>query len=84
MRSLFSTANLLVDQATAADGRVVDRARAWCSMIGVPYFRFNPQLSEDIAMDEKSDKKLINMLWETKAYMYANRNRVIEMINTIK
>lgn len=31
--------NLLVDQATAADGRVIDRARAWCSMIGVPYFR---------------------------------------------
>lgn len=36
--------NLLVDQATLADGRVVDRARAWCSMIGVPYFRFNPQM----------------------------------------
>jgi hypothetical protein len=38
-----------------ADGRVVDRARAWCSMIGVPYFRFNPQLSVDIPMDEKLD-----------------------------
>ena len=36
--------NLLVDQATLADGRVVDRAKAWCSMIGVPYYRFNPQL----------------------------------------
>lgn len=36
----FSTANLLVDQATASDGRVVDRARAWCSMIGVPYYRY--------------------------------------------
>ncbi|XP_055689252.1 85/88 kDa calcium-independent phospholipase A2 isoform X2 [Lutzomyia longipalpis] len=76
--------NLLVDQATASDGRVVDRARAWCSMIEVPYFRFNPQLSEDIPMDEKNDQKLINMMWEAKAYVYANRNKVIEMINLLK
>ncbi|XP_053684981.1 85/88 kDa calcium-independent phospholipase A2 isoform X2 [Sabethes cyaneus] len=76
--------NLLVDQATASDGRVVDRARAWCSMIGVPYYRFNPQMSVDIAMDEKIDEPLINMLWEVKAYMHANRKKVIEMINLLK
>ncbi|XP_017091053.2 85/88 kDa calcium-independent phospholipase A2 isoform X1 [Drosophila bipectinata] len=76
--------NLLVDQATCSDGRVVDRARAWCSTIGIPYFRFNPQLSEDIAMDEKNDQKLINMLWHTKAYMHNNRNKIIEMINFLK
>ncbi|KAL9906872.1 calcium-independent phospholipase A2 VIA isoform 1-T1 [Glossina fuscipes fuscipes] len=76
--------NLLVDQATASDGRVVDRARAWCSTIGVPYYRFNPQLSEDIAMDEKNDQKLINMLWCTKAYMHSNRNKIMEMINLLK
>lgn len=76
--------NLLVDQATLADGRVVDRARAWCSMIGVPYFRFNPQMSVDLAMDEKMDAPLINMMWETKAYMYQNRNKVIEMVNLLK
>lgn len=76
--------NLLVDQATLADGRVIDRARAWCSMIGVPYFRFNPQMSVDLPMDEKIDAHLINMMWETKAYMYQNRNKVIEMINLLK
>lgn len=37
---LSAIGNLLVDQATAADGRVVDRARAWCSMISIPYFRY--------------------------------------------
>lgn len=46
--------------------------------------RFNPHMSTDIAMDEKNDLKLINMLWETKAYMHANRNKVIEMVNLLK
>lgn len=64
-----SMQGVLVDQATLADGRLVDRTRAICSMLGKPYFRFSPQLSEDIAMDEKNDAKLVNMLWETKAYI---------------
>lgn len=74
---------LLVDQATASDGRVVDRARAWCSSIGIPYFRFSPQLSEDIAMDEKSNEKLMNMLWEAKAYMHSNRETVRKLAKYI-
>lgn len=53
-------------------------------MIGVPYFRFNPQMSVDLPMDEKMDTPLINLMWETKAYMYQNRNKVIEMINQLK
>ncbi|XP_076756311.1 calcium-independent phospholipase A2 VIA [Xylocopa sonorina] len=72
-------AELLVDQATASDGRIVDRARSWCSMIGVPYYRFNPQLSLDIAMDEKSDEILADMIWTTKAFMHANRDQIKEL-----
>lgn len=74
---------LLVDQATASDGRVVDRARTWCSMIGVPYYRFNPQLSTEVAMDEKSDEVLVNMIWTAKAFMYANRDVVQELATII-
>jgi calcium-independent phospholipase A2 len=48
-------------------------------MAGVPYYRFNPQLSEDIAMDEKSDEKLVNMLWETKVYVHSRCNIVKEV-----
>jgi calcium-independent phospholipase A2 len=74
---------LLVDQATASDGRVVDRARAWCSTIGVPYFRFSPQMSEEIAMNETSDEKLCKMLWETKAYMYKNHQTIKQMADIL-
>nr|CAD7458429.1 unnamed protein product [Timema tahoe] len=77
---MSSLGQLLVDQATASDGRVVDRARAWCSMIGVPYYRFTPQMSEDIAMDERSDEKLVNMLWETRAYTHTNRHVLNELV----
>ncbi|CAH1155338.1 unnamed protein product [Phaedon cochleariae] len=71
--------SLIVDQATASEGRVVDRARAWCSTIGVPYFRFCPQMSEEVAMDEKADEKLVRMLWETKVYMHEHLSHVREL-----
>lgn len=61
----------------------MDRARAWCSMIGVPYFRFSPQMSEDINMDEKSDEKLCKMLWETKAYMHSNLTTILELADLL-
>lgn len=75
--------SLLVDQATASDGRVVDRARTWCSMIGVPYYRFSPQLTMEVAMDEKKDEILADMIWTAKVFMHANRNQVQELAAVI-
>lgn len=73
----------VIFQATACDGRVVDRARAWCSMIGVPYFRFSPQLSDEIAMNETTDEKLCKMLWEAKAYMHENASVMREVADLL-
>ncbi|KAG6446584.1 hypothetical protein O3G_MSEX004519 [Manduca sexta] len=87
--SLFETArlawglsaigSLLVDQATQSDGRVVERARAWCACAGAPYYRFCPPLSRDVAMDECSDERLVTMLWEAHAYMRDHRDMVKEL-----
>ena len=51
----------------------MDRARAWCSMVGAAYFRFSPILSKDIPLDEIHNDNLIQMLWETKAYIHNNQ-----------
>lgn len=59
-----------------SEGRPVDRARAWCSMINVPFYRFSPQLSEDISLDCNDNKTLITMLWETQCYIIANKHRI--------
>ena len=62
-------------QATQSEGRPVERARAWCSMIGVPFFRFSPELSDDIALDCSDDATLINMLWQTQCYINDNEQK---------
>uniref|UniRef100_A0A8D8UY23 phospholipase A2 n=2 Tax=Cacopsylla melanoneura TaxID=428564 RepID=A0A8D8UY23_9HEMI len=62
--------NILSSQTTNPDNAVVDRARAWCSMINVPYYRFSPTLHEDVDLATKDDKVLATILWETRAYMY--------------
>ncbi|XP_063363554.1 85/88 kDa calcium-independent phospholipase A2 [Cydia amplana] len=76
---LSNIGTLLVDQATQSDGRVVDRARAWCSSLGVPYYRFSPSMSNDVAMDERSDELLVRMLWETHAYMREHRDGIADL-----
>ena len=60
-------------QCTQADQRVVDRARAWCRSIRVPYYRLTPQLSEAVGLDEQDDRKLAGALWETMIYVRQKR-----------
>lgn len=46
--------------------------------------RFCPQLSEDIAMDEKDDVKLVKTLWETKVDMVRNNNKICKLAQLLK
>uniref|UniRef100_T1JT22 phospholipase A2 n=1 Tax=Tetranychus urticae TaxID=32264 RepID=T1JT22_TETUR len=71
---------LLVDQATQSNGQVVERAKAWCHGIHLPFFRLNPPISENINLDETNNVKLINMLWETTVYMYNRKDELQELI----
>ena len=62
-----------------SEGRPVDRARAWCSMIAVPYFRLSPQLSEQVPLDCHDDKVLVNMLWETQCYLQQHQDKLAKL-----
>lgn len=70
---------LLVDQATATHGPVVERARAWCQMLGTPYYRFSSPMSSDVGLDETDDRILVKMLWETRVYVIQNYKEFVEL-----
>jgi len=74
---------LLVDQASSAGNRVVDRARAWCSMANVAYMRLSPQLASDIPLDETSDEVLVEMLWMTQVYMHEKRGYLQQLVTVL-
>ncbi|XP_074521091.1 85/88 kDa calcium-independent phospholipase A2 isoform X1 [Halichoeres trimaculatus] len=67
---------MLVDCCTDSDGCAVDRASAWCEMIDTIYYRMNPQLSQEVLLDEVSDAVLVDMLWETQMYLYEKRENL--------
>jgi 85 kD calcium-independent phospholipase A2, putative (fragment) len=67
-------------QSTQANGQVVERAKAWCFSLHIPYFRLNPPISENIALDETDNAKIINMLWETTVYMHNRKEELKELI----
>ncbi|XP_053775535.1 85/88 kDa calcium-independent phospholipase A2 isoform X1 [Desmodus rotundus] len=74
---------MVVDCCTDPDGRAVDRARAWCEMVGIQYFRLNPQLGTDIMLDEVSDLVLVNALWETEVYIYEHREQFQKLVQLL-
>ncbi|CDW54455.1 Patatin and Ank 2 domain containing protein [Trichuris trichiura] len=59
---------LLISQVSETDGCTVERCRAWCASLNVPYFRFAPKLSSFVALDEKDDRLLIDLCWQVMAY----------------
>ncbi|XP_045690759.1 85/88 kDa calcium-independent phospholipase A2 isoform X2 [Phyllostomus hastatus] len=74
---------MVVDCCTDPDGRAVDRARAWCEMVGIQYFRLNPQLGMDIMLDEVSDSVLVGALWETEVYIYEHREQFQKLVQSL-
>ncbi|XP_008142853.1 85/88 kDa calcium-independent phospholipase A2 isoform X2 [Eptesicus fuscus] len=74
---------MVVDCCTDPDGRAVDRARAWCEMVGIQYFRLNPQLGADIMLDEVSDTVLVNALWETEVYIHEHQEQFQKLIQLL-
>ncbi|XP_009663513.1 85/88 kDa calcium-independent phospholipase A2 isoform X2 [Struthio camelus] len=71
---------MVVDCCTDADGPAVDRARAWCEMTDVPYFRLSPQLHTDVMLDEVNDTVLVNTLWDTQLYIYQQREQFEQLV----
>ncbi|XP_077979485.1 85/88 kDa calcium-independent phospholipase A2-like isoform X2 [Glandiceps talaboti] len=77
-KTVMGAANLgqmMIEQVTESAHRPNDRARAWCNMIDVPFYRFNPQLSAEVQLDETDDSVLVKMLWETQCYIYQNQQK---------
>ncbi|KAL7635672.1 UNVERIFIED_CONTAM: hypothetical protein RMT77_013489 [Armadillidium vulgare] len=81
---LSNMAKLLIDQATMADNRTVDRARAWCSMCGISYLRLSPQLTIDVQLDETRDDILVNMLWETLVFAQSRIEKIRNVVSLLK
>jgi len=62
---------------------VVERARAWCQMLNVPYYRFSSPMSSDVGLDETDDRILVKMLWETRVYVMQNFKEFTELAKVL-
>ena len=79
----LETARSLSNIMTDSGNRVSDRARAWCKSLGVPFFRYSPQLNENVEMDEKDMAKLVNLMWDTMAYCHKHQQDLQNLANLL-
>ncbi|XP_024055878.2 85/88 kDa calcium-independent phospholipase A2 [Terrapene carolina triunguis] len=74
---------MVVDCCTDADGPAVDRARAWCEMTDMRYFRFSPPLHSDVMLDEVNDAILVNALWDTQLYICQQQEQFKQLVQEL-
>ena len=70
--ALHSVINLALSQSTQSNGQEVQRARAWCDSMGVPYYRLSPQLEKAVDLSEEDKGELATLMY--LAYLYALEN----------
>ena len=80
LQTVKSLSNILTDSGN----RVADRGRAWCKSLGVPFFRYSPQLKENVEMDEKDMTKLINLMWDTMAYCHKHQEDLKKLADILQ
>ncbi|KAH3777395.1 85/88 kDa calcium-independent phospholipase A2-like [Dreissena polymorpha] len=73
LKDFLQFINDVIGRASEANGPPTDRARAWCGMMDVPFFRLTPPLSDDVPMDCTNKQKIKTMVEETKAYIEENK-----------
>lgn len=74
----------LVSMATQTDAHVVERAHAWCRSTQVAYFRLNTPLSENLQLNVMEEAEIVNALWESKAYIFAQKAYVDLLVEILE
>lgn len=69
----------LMHQTAQTEDYILDRAQAWCASLNSAYFRVNPPLTSVFQIDDKRDEQLVNALWQTKLYMRAMHEQLLEL-----
>lgn len=67
-------------QSLESNGRVVERAAAWCSSIDLPYYRLNPILLQHVRLSCTDDQTLVNMLFETQNFIYRSKEHISSLV----
>ena len=62
---------------------MISRARTWCGMCGIKYFRLNPNLSSEVVLDETDDEKLFQLMWESRKYINENRDYIRQIVQEV-
>ncbi|XP_065659553.1 85/88 kDa calcium-independent phospholipase A2 isoform X2 [Hydra vulgaris] len=75
--------DLMIDQVSASDDHVVDRAQSWCEMTGINYFRFNPTLSNSIDLNEIDDRLILSMVCDVRKLIASRLDDLCKVANLL-
>jgi len=82
LKSLPDYLDSFIEKITSST-HLLDAVQTICNLKNATLFRLSPPLQNDIALNETDEKKLLKMIYETRAFIYKNSSKIDQICNQL-
>ncbi|XP_065899410.1 85/88 kDa calcium-independent phospholipase A2-like isoform X2 [Dysidea avara] len=76
IKAVYNLLQALIAEVAESDGQPVADTKAFCQTNKISYYRLSPKLEELVELDEKNDRRLVDMIILTKQCLHTETDQL--------
>lgn len=83
LTKLPKAANLLIRQLTQSNGECVSQANGMATVLGIPFFRMSPKLSDEVSLTATNNAIIVKFLVDAAKYLVQNKKKISKICDEL-